>query len=304
MRLACLCLASAAGLAACAPLPPSPAPAAPPAAPPLTLAQVLEQSRADDWRRPDPANTVYLELKSGRVVIELAPDFAPAHVENIRTLARARHFHGGAIVRVQENYVVQWSGPEKRPLPAAAAATLSGEYWRVIGDLPFSPMPDGDVYAPQAGFTHGFPAGRDPAGDRTWLAHCYGMVGAGRDVAADSGNGAELYVVSGHAPRHLDRNVTLVGRVLKGMEHLTTLPRGTGALGFYEDKKQRVPVRALRLAADLPERQRESLEVLRTDTETFRKLVAARRHRHEDWFLDPVGRIELCNVPIPVRSAP
>lgn len=117
-----------------------------------------------------------------------------------------------------------------------------------------------------------------------------------------SGSGSELYVVIGHAPRHLDRNVTLAGRVLRGMERLSTLPRGTGALGFYEKAEQRVPMVSIRVAADLPKAERPQLEVLRTNTTTFAEFVEARRSRREDWFLDPVGRIELCNVPIPVRD--
>src|SRR4029077_19586463 len=97
----------------------------------------------------------------------------------------------------------------------------------------------------------GFPAARDPASGRAWLAHCYGMVGAGRENDADSGGGPELYAVIGHAPRHLDRNVTLLGRVVLGIERLSVLPRGTAAMGFYEKPEERVPIRSLKVAADL-----------------------------------------------------
>ena len=127
------------------------------------------------------------------------------------------------------------------------------------------------------------------------------MVGAGRDNDADSGGGPELYAVIGHAPRHLDRNVTLLGRVVSGIERLSTLPRGTLALGFYEKPEQRVPIRAVRLAADVPLKDRAALEVIRTDTETFRALVESRRNRRDDWTKVPAGHVELCNVPLPVR---
>ncbi len=93
-------------------------------------------------------------------------------------------------------------------------------------------MPDGDVYAPEVGFSGGFPAARSSALRRTWLAHCYGMVGVGRDLDVRSGSGAEMYVVIGHAPRHLDRNVALVGRVVQGVELLSSLPRGSADMGF------------------------------------------------------------------------
>jgi peptidylprolyl isomerase len=286
-------------------------------APPPTSAEVLEAAAPADWRALDPERTLYVELPGGRVVIELAPEFAPRHVENVKKLAREGYFDGLAVLRSQDNYVVQWGDPKageegaremragKRALPAELDRPIEQER---ADDLPFTPLPDGDVYAPEVGFTHGFPAARDARSDkgpgRTWLAHCYAMVGAGRGDTADSGSGAELYVVIGHAPRHLDRNVTLLGRVVRGMEVLSTLPRGTGALGFYEDPAEHVPVRSVKVAADLPAAERTSLELLRTDTATFEAWIASRRNRRESWFLDPVGRIELCNVPLPVRAPP
>jgi peptidylprolyl isomerase len=127
------------------------------------------------------------------------------------------------------------------------------------------------------------------------------MVGAGRDNGADTGGGAELYAVIGHAPRHLDRNVTIFGRVVEGIERFSTLPRGTAALGFYETARERMPVRRVRVAADLPAADRPALEVLRTDTETFAALVESRRNRRDEWFKATAGHIELCNVPLPVR---
>jgi peptidylprolyl isomerase len=127
------------------------------------------------------------------------------------------------------------------------------------------------------------------------------MVGVGRDTAADSGGGTELYVVIGQAPRHLDRNVTLVGRVWQGMELLSALPRGTGTMGFYEKPDQQVPLKAIRLAAEVAPTERTHLEILRTDTPLFKDLVESRRNRREDWFHFQAGHIELCAVPIPVR---
>jgi peptidylprolyl isomerase len=277
--------------------------------PPPTMASVLAETRDADWRRPDPANTVYLELASGRVVIELAPEFAPRHVDNIRRLVRAGYFDGSAVLRSQENYVVQWGDPQAddaeraRPL-GEAERSLPPEFSVVLDPAAaFTRLPDGDVYAPEVGFQSGFPLARDPGAGSAWMAHCYGAVGVSRGNTADSGNGSGLYVVIGHSPRHLDRNITLVGRVLRGMELLTTLPRGGGPLGFYERPEQHVPISRIRLAADLPEAERSTLEVMRTDTPNFARLIEARRTRREDWFLHPTGRIELCNVPVPVRDA-
>jgi len=203
---------------------------------------------------------------------------------------------------------VQWGDPDaedatrRRPI-RQAKPTLPAEFTAAVSsEQGFWPLPDGDVYAPEVGFADGFPAARDPATGRTWLAHCYAMLGAGRGDDPDSGGGAELYVVNGHAPRHLDRNTTVFGRVVYGMERLSTLPRGAGPLGFYETPEERVPIVSMRVAADVPAGERTALERLRTGTRTFEAFVEARRNRHESWFAEPAGHIGLCNVPLPVRA--
>jgi len=182
---------------------------------------------------------------------------------------------------------------------AAGMALLTAT---VLAQLP-NPYRLVDGWAKLTGFVDGMPVAADPRSGRAWLAHCYGMVGAGRDNAPDSSNGSELYAVTGQAPRGLDLNITLVGRVLQGMELLSVLPRGTGPLGFYEKAEQRVPIKSIRLASDLPAAERTNLEVLRTDTPTFTALVESRRNRRDEWFKVPSGYVELCNVPIPVRAA-
>lgn len=274
-----------------------------------TMAAVLEASTPDDWRQPDPERTLYLELASGRVVIELAPDFAPQHVANILKLARGGYYDGLAILRVQDNFVVQWGDPDaadegaRKPLPKGAKLTLAAEFTRPASqDLKFTVLPDADGYAPQTGFAAGFPAARDPASGRAWMTHCYGTLGVGRDNDVNSGGGTELYVVSGHAPRQLDRNITVAGRVLQGMELLSSLPRGTAALGFYEKAEQRVPIQRVRVAADVAVPDRANIETLRTDTATFSALVEARRNRRDDWYKQPAGHIDVCSVPLPVRQ--
>ena len=270
-----------------------------------TMSEVLAASKPSDWRPLDPENTLYLQMATGRVVIELAPAFAPQHVANIRTLVRQGYFDGLAIYRSQDNFVVQWGGPDSKRGPGKARATLPPEFtveWTPA--LPFTLLPDIDGYAPVVGFSDGFPVGVDPEAGQAWLAHCYGMVGAGRDNDVESGNGAELYVVIGHAPRQLDRNVALVGRVVQGMELLSALPRGTGPAGYYAKPEQHVPISSVRLAADVPMAERARLEVIRTNSPTFAALVESRRNRRDAWYKVPAGHIDLCSVPIAVRSMP
>ena len=267
------------------------------------MGEVLAASRPADWRPLDPARTLYVELPAGRVIIELAPGFAPLHVKNIETLARARYFDALPVLRVQENYVAQWGDPDNRhPIPAGIGRVAPEFDSALSPDGAFTRLPDGDIYAPEVGFTDGFPVAHSPALGLQWLAHCYGMVGVGRDLDVQSGSGAEMYVVIGHAPRHLDRNVALVGRVVKGMELLTSLPRGGAEMGFYTTGQRPTRIKSLRLAADLPAAQRVELEILRTDSAAFAALIESRRNRPESFFVAPAGHIDLCNVPLPVRA--
>jgi cyclophilin family peptidyl-prolyl cis-trans isomerase len=274
-------------------------------APKPSVADVIKASQKAEWRVPDPANTLYLELAAGRVVIELAPVFAPQHAANIRTLVREGYFDGLAILRSQDNFVVQWGDPDEtapRPLKTAQAK-LAGEFTIPLkNDKAFTRLPDRDGYAPQVGHSAGFPSARDPKSGQAWLAHCYGMVGVGRDVGADSGNGGALYVVTGQAPRQLDRNITVVGRVLDGMPLLSALPRGPAPMGFYDKPEHMVAIKSIRLAADVPDDQRSKLEVLRTESASFKAVAEAQRNRGGPWTKVAAGHVDLCNVPVPVRQ--
>ena len=273
---------------------------------PPTTAQVMESATPSDWRRPDPAHTLYMELASGRVIIELAPRFAPLHVANIEQLVTEKFFDGLAVGRVQDNFVAQWGDGDKTRPTEAALRKLPDETVIPFGKaLPFVKLPDADSYARETGWIDGFPVGveRKPSG-QVWMAHCYGVLGVGREDWPDTGSGAELYVVIGQAPRQLDRNIVTVGRVLRGAELLASLPRGTGAMGFHEKPEQRTPIRSIRLAANLPEAERTAIEVLRTDTPLFAKYIESRRNRRDGWYIVPAGHIDVCNLNIPVRDVP
>jgi peptidylprolyl isomerase len=243
----------------------------------------------------DPDNLLIMELKNGgRVAIELATDFAPVHVANVRALARGGWWNPASVYRVQENYVVQWGLNESdKPFPAGVVKAPPAEYDRALAGLDLRPLGFPDSYAPMVGY--------DPENGRAWLAHCYGMVGVGRDLHPDTGSGGELYAVIGHAPRHLDKNIALVGRVLEGLERLTAHPRGTEALGFIKDAKDQIPIARMRLASDMPAGTAPSYEVMRTDTATFSAFVTGRANRGGEFFRVPAGGVDLCNALVPTR---
>lgn len=269
-----------------------------------SLADVVKASKPGDWRPLDPENTMIMDLPTGRVIIELAPAFAPNTVANIRALVRQKYFDDLFIIRSQDGFVVQWGDPdEENPKPFKAAKTIKAEFTAPMESVGrFTRLKDGDVYAPQVGHVNGFPAARDPASGQAWLAHCPAMIGVARDTGFDTGNGSQLYVVTGHAPRHLDRNITVVGRVVHGMPLLSVQPRGLGAAGFYEKPEQRMPLKLVRMAADVPEAERSRFEVMRTDSATYQAVVEAQRNRGGPWTKVAAGKIDLCNAPIPVRE--
>jgi peptidylprolyl isomerase len=278
--------------------------AVPPAQPARSPGEIVAAAPAVAWRAVDPENLLVMDLANGtHVAIELAPDFAPTHVANIRALARGHWFDGSAVVRVQDNYVVQWAGAEEgKPLPAGVVAHPPAEYERPLSGLSLRLLPFRDSYAPKVGYSEGWPVASE--GRQAWLVHCYAMVGVGRDMSPDTGTGAELYSVIGQAPRHLDRNVALVGRIVEGIEALAALPRGAGDLGFYTDPSQLLAIRRVRVAADIPAAERPRYEVMRSDGPAFADYLDARANRHDAFFARPAGAVDLCNAPVPVRRAP
>lgn len=294
-----------------------------PKAPALSPGEIVAAASAGDWADIASEDLLVMSLapdaggKARRVVIQLMPaPFSQPWVANIRTLARAHWFDGVAIVRVQDNYVTQWGDPDgedkakARKLPAGLLPTSENDYASSHAlkiDPRLGPLlwPPNDV-AHFAGFVGGFPfAGTGtPDSVAQWPVHCYGAVGVGRGMSPDAGTGAELYAVIGHAPRHLDRNIAVVGRVVEGMEHLSSLPRGTGPLGFYETMQDRTPIAAVRLASELPAGERPHFQYLATETGTFLRYAEARANRRDPFFIIPAGGADICNLPVPTRQKP
>jgi peptidylprolyl isomerase len=274
------------------------------------------------------------EGKPRQVVIQLMPaPFSQGWIHNIRLFARAKWYDGISVNRVHDNYVTQWGDPnydnpeatgKPKPLPeglkvmgeADYLAPAKCEYVSSAGENNFqrycdigfgSPLRILDPYVAQgeAGFSEGWQMAGKIKGEHgeVWPLHCYGMVGVGRNYSPDTGSGAELYTVIGHAPRHLDRNIALVGRVIEGMEHLSSLPRGKGALGFYtaEEAAKRTPILSVRVASDLPAAEQPRFEYLSTESATFARYAKAIANRRDPFFITPAGGADICNIKVPVR---
>lgn len=305
------------------------APAPKPAA--LAPGEIVAAAPAKDWVEIAASDMLVMDLvpdrdgAARRVVIQLMPPpFSQGWIGNIRKLAAAHWWDGTAITRVQDNYVTQWGDPDAedkakaKKLPAGLVTVPESEYVRPLNHIISHQFASGiavyndaktggvkfreDAYRTTFDVIHGWPYASDEKG--YWPVHCYGMVGVGRDMPPNTGSGAELYTVIGHAPRHLDRNIALVGRVISGMEWLSSLPRGTGPLGVYEKREQQVKIASIRLATELPAAERPRFQFLSTESASFAQYADARANRRDAFFITPAGGADICNVPVPVRKAP
>ncbi len=291
--------------------------------------EVVAQAPATDWRAIPADEIMVMDLapdaagRPRRVVIQLMPaPFSQGWIGNIRQLTAAHWWDGTAVTRVQDNYVAQWGDASgAKPFPPGLRAVPARDYETALGrtfiangtirragsrDFIGRVVTEGrDAYAPLTFIWRGWPiaAEQGPRGMMAWPAHCYGMVGVGREMPPDTGNGAELYAVTGHAPRHLDRNMAVVGRVIEGIEHLSALPRGTEALGVYATAAERVPIISMRMADELPPAERPRFEYLASDSDSFARYADARANRRDPFFIRPSGGADICNVPVPVRRS-
>jgi peptidylprolyl isomerase len=282
-------------------------------APALSPGEIVAAAPASDWKdiaaddllvmtlAPDASATTRI------VVIQLVPaPFSRGWVDNIRTIAGAHWWDGTSIYRVQDNYVAQWGepdddSPKAKALPKGLKAVPESEYVARAAALPLR-AGKGDAYAPITANVAGWSIASD--GKSAWPLHCYGAVGVARGMSPDTGTGSELYTVIGHAPRHLDRNIAVVGRIIEGMEHLSSLPRGPAPLGIYEKAGERTPILSVRLASELPAAQQPRFQSLSTEADSFARYADARANRRDPFFLVPAGGADICNMPVPIRRKP
>lgn len=269
---------------------------------------------AGDWRKVDPDNLVLIDTKYGETAVELAPGFAPRHVERMRALIRAHFYDGLTFYRVIEGFVAQGGAGEDtastRDKPADPEIEkkwprLKAEFERPIaGGGKFTPLGSPDLFARQVGHVDGFPAGRDPRTKTQWMIHCAGAFAFARDNAADTAT-TEFYIVIGEAPRRLDRNLSAFGRVIDGMQYVQKLERGDPAVdnGVIADKTKQDAIVSVRLASDIPEAQRPAYEVMRTDTRAFAAWKARKKNPAPGFYIrQPPPILDICLSPVPARK--
>lgn len=269
----------------------------------LILAAAASRAADEEWREVDPENLVVMDIKYGRVLIELAPAFAPKHAERFRALVRAKFYDGQTFYRVIDGFVAQGGIGEGDDKKSPEWPSLKAEFDRPIShDLQFKPLGSSDLFAREVGHTDGFPVGRDWDEGKTWILHCPGTVAMARDNDPDTG-GTEFYVPIGQGPRRLDRNLTAFGRVLDGMQYLQKLTRGDPKVdsGVIKDPSQRDPIVRVQMAADMPSAERPRVQVMDTMSKGFDEFKAQRRNPAPDFYKRVAPNLDICAFNAPVQ---
>ena len=267
------------------------------------------------WNSLDPDNAVYLELQEGTVVIQLNPAFAPKTVKHFKELLEDQFYRGMSFYRVIDGFVAQGGDesdidgtPIAKPLkaefeidwPLKPADKKKAKSWKPMS---WTPVQEDDMFAAYTGFVDGFPAARDDKkAGKAWLAHCPGTVAMARNEDPDSG-GTDFYIVIGQAPRYLDRNLTVFGRVVWGMDVVQRIKRGpTLENGVIEKDLERSWIKNMRLVSSIEPDQRMDILVADTNSDGFKKILKDRRNRKEKFFHHkPPKVLDICRLPIPVR---
>lgn len=274
---------------------------APQTAAPARPAPAAAEPLPEDWRDIPEDEILLIQLQGGhQVAIRLAARFAPAHVGNIRKLATARWWDGESVYRVQENWVAQWGdASEKKPLPPEILTRPPAEF-EIGGFTPAQRLSKPDSYASATGLTaDGWPIATD--GKAAWLTHCYGMVGVARDALPDTGSGSELFTPIGQSARRLDRNYTVVGRIIEGMQYLSALPRSDAAMGVYATAAERSGILWVKLASQLPADERPHFQYRAADNSRYAAMIALRENPAPPTV---ATGLNVCDLPAAVRRRP
>lgn len=251
------------------------------------------------WRQLEPDNIALMELPQGRVVIELNPVFAPKTVAQFKMLVQSRFYTGLAFYRVIDGFVAQ--GGDGSDLGELSESPMINAEFEIdwSDELPFVPVQKPDLFAPETGFIDGFASARDPEENKIWLTHCPGVVAMARNDDADSSR-TDFYIVIGQAPRYLDRNLNIFGRVVDGMELVQQIQRGPDDNnGVFTDDTSSTRIRSMKLVSELPEEEQPRIFVMDTSSKGFDRLLDDRRKRKQKFFHhQPPPVLDVCQVPV------
>ncbi|MGS0535299.1 peptidylprolyl isomerase [Pseudoalteromonas sp. SaAl2] len=260
-----------------------------------TVSSILEHAGDSQWRSVEPNNVLKITLATGSAYIELNPYLAPKHTQNIKLLAQQGFYKGLNVYRFVEGFVAQGGDASGKKVITKASKTLPAEFYLTTkAPVAITELDNHDGYAPITGFLGGFAVAQNKNKTETWQVHCNGIFAMARGNDINSG-GTEFYVTIGNSQRYLDRNITVFGRVLEGMQHFNRLNRQAN------DKEPFNPITDIQVLADIAEHDSSQFKVMRTDSMAFKALIEARKNRSEAWFVATPNYIDVCAMPIPTQ---
>lgn len=284
---------------------------------PPTAKEVLDAAPGSAWQEVRPEDLLVFALNPApdgaerRIVVQLMSEpWSQKWVRNIRKLAKGRWWDThSSVYRIAPGFVAQWGDPDEERTPLKGLEPVGKSDFthqlpavtQLVDPCRSRQLDNSfcDSYAPVAAFEGGWPTATD--GTQDWPLHCPGMVGVARDVDPSTGLGDTLYTVIGQAPRRLDRNLAVVGRVVEGLDLLRTQPPGTGEMGFYAEGQDPLEIEWARLASDLAPAARPHYEYLKTDSATFAEWLAATGRPNEFYTTVP-DDYDICALAYPVRE--
>jgi peptidylprolyl isomerase len=254
------------------------------------------------WRQVDPDNLVFIELIEGEIAIELNPLFAPETVRQFRKLVKDRFYDGLSFYRVIDGFVAQ--GGDGSDLGKLSLVPLIDAEFELDQpeEFEFTRVQKNDLFAPETGFVDGFAAARDVSENKVWLTHCPGVVAMARNDGPDSSR-TDFYFVIGQAPRYLDRNMNIFGRVIHGMDVVQRIQRGpANENGIIQDETTSSRIRSMKLASEIPKKERLSAFMIDTNSKEFEKTLKNRRNRKQAFFHNkPPEVLDVCQIPMAGR---
>ncbi|WP_440053652.1 peptidylprolyl isomerase [Pseudoalteromonas sp. T1lg65] len=254
--------------------------------------EIIATATAQDWQQLDPENILQIDLPTGPVYIALNPQLAPGHVNNIKALAREGFYSDLSMYRFVENFVAQGGDMKDSKQPKQGKKAIPQEFFYTSkAELAITPINSVDGYASRTGFLNGFAVAQNQAGTKTWMTHCVGSFAMARSNDVNSG-GTEFYITL-TPQRYLDKNTTVFGQLLAGMEHVQKLDRAPTEGQPYNT------IHGVSVLAD--NKSKVSFKRLKTDTKLFEQLIAARKNRAGEWFVDRPNHTDVCSVPVPVE---
>lgn len=258
--------AAAAALAIAAPAAAqSPArPASPAAAP---------RPAAADWRTPNPEDVLVIDTNKGRIIVELNPQVAPAHVVRVRELAREGLYNGRSFFRVIDEFMAQTGDPQDTGEGGSSKPDLAGEFmFRRGADTPFVQV--ASAAGSETGFVGALPVMTQSSMLMSmtadgkvsgWGLYCPGVAGMAR--ANDPNSANSQFFLMRQAYPSLEKRYTAFGRVISGLDVVRAIKTGE-PVDPPQDKMDRV-----RVLADIPAAERPKIRVIDPKSAWFKAEV-------------------------------